>query len=433
MSRKERKFGDFYFCNAEPAICHLSTLYGVHQKLSSLGEIKIKLSMGFWAVFCLSPGLGGDFKLATLISTCDRCPQICVLIPLLPPTPRYPVPSSVTGDSWCSWPLKWDVFTGQVRWGLSKVSRHTGLRSSSVATGCMEAAGESDGVPEWQWEGGLMEIFGREMYGYNWIFSCLRMEGEGGNRGWDGWMASLTQWTWVWANSGRWRRTGKPGVLQSTGLQRVRHSWETEQQQNPYLIFKEFSFCKWRQSSPTIEAKSQIFAFIVSTAGMRWACESDSTNQSLGYKDAETASKPHAQGRWEWCWDSAHGQISVVKVGYLMSSPDWLHSIWCHMAWSCHSCPLLEVPWWVLNSCFFFNYFYLFFCLFWVLVMTCELIAVACGMWHGTSSSLTRDWTCASCLGSAGCWLLDYEGSPWTSYLMNCVSAFHQPELVTIA
>ena len=89
----------------------------------------------------------------------------------------------------------------------------------------------------------------------------------------------------------------------------------TEQQQNPFLIFKEFSFCKWRQSSPTIEAKSQVFAFIVSTASMRWACESDSTNQSLGYKEAETASKPHVEGRWEWCWDSAHGQISVVKVG----------------------------------------------------------------------------------------------------------------------
>ena len=35
--------------------------------------------------------------------------------------------------------------------------------------------------------------------------------GEGGDRGWDGWMASLTQWTWVWANSRRWWRTGKPG------------------------------------------------------------------------------------------------------------------------------------------------------------------------------------------------------------------------------
>ena len=48
-----------------------------------------------------------------------------------------------------------------------------------------------------------------------------RQGGEGGGRGWDGWMASLTQWTWIWATSGRWWRTGKPGVLQSMGLQRL--------------------------------------------------------------------------------------------------------------------------------------------------------------------------------------------------------------------
>ena len=47
---------------------------------------------------------------------------------------------------------------------------------------------------------------------------------EGSDRGWDGWMASMTQWTWVWANSGRWWRTGRPGVLQSMGSQRVRHN-----------------------------------------------------------------------------------------------------------------------------------------------------------------------------------------------------------------
>ena len=45
---------------------------------------------------------------------------------------------------------------------------------------------------------------------------------------WDGWMASLTQWTWVWASSGRWWRTGKPGMLQSMGSQRVGHVWATE-------------------------------------------------------------------------------------------------------------------------------------------------------------------------------------------------------------
>ena len=52
--------------------------------------------------------------------------------------------------------------------------------------------------------------------------------GKGEDRGWDGWMASLTQWTWVWVNSGSWWWTGRPGVLRFMGLQRVGHDWATE-------------------------------------------------------------------------------------------------------------------------------------------------------------------------------------------------------------
>ena len=57
-----------------------------------------------------------------------------------------------------------------------------------------------------------------------------RAGGEGGDRGYDGWMSSPTQWTWVWASFRRWWRTGKPGLLQSMGLQRVGHDLATEQQ-----------------------------------------------------------------------------------------------------------------------------------------------------------------------------------------------------------
>ena len=52
--------------------------------------------------------------------------------------------------------------------------------------------------------------------------------GEGDDRGWDGWMASPTWCTWVWVNSGSWWWTGRPGMLQSMGLQRVGHDWATE-------------------------------------------------------------------------------------------------------------------------------------------------------------------------------------------------------------
>ena len=61
-----------------------------------------------------------------------------------------------------------------------------------------------------------------------WCWERLKGAGEGDNRGWDGWMASLTRWTWVWASFGSWWRTGKPGVLQSMESQRVRHDWVTE-------------------------------------------------------------------------------------------------------------------------------------------------------------------------------------------------------------
>ena len=62
-----------------------------------------------------------------------------------------------------------------------------------------------------------------------WCLERLRAGGEGDNRGWDGWLASSAHWTWVWASSGRWWRTGKPGVSQSMGPQRVGHDWVTEQ------------------------------------------------------------------------------------------------------------------------------------------------------------------------------------------------------------
>ena len=63
------------------------------------------------------------------------------------------------------------------------------------------------------------------------ILGRLKAGGEGDNRGWDGWMASPTRWTWVWASSRIWWRTGKPGVMQATGSQRVRHKWATEPEQ----------------------------------------------------------------------------------------------------------------------------------------------------------------------------------------------------------
>ena len=61
-----------------------------------------------------------------------------------------------------------------------------------------------------------------------WCWEGLGAGREGDDRGWDGWMASLTRWMWVWVNSGGWWWTGRPGMLQFMGSQRVGHDWVTE-------------------------------------------------------------------------------------------------------------------------------------------------------------------------------------------------------------
>ena len=85
---------------------------------------------------------------------------------------------------------------------------------------------------------------------------------DGGDRGWDGWMASLTWWTWVWASSWSWWWIGKPGMLQSLGSQRVRHDRATELNWN---IYKKLCFLETVHLSSPGEAKKKRFCFFVIT------------------------------------------------------------------------------------------------------------------------------------------------------------------------
>ena len=97
----------------------------------------------------------------------------------------------------------------------------------------------------------------------------LRAREKGGDRGWDAWMASLTQWTWVWANSERWWRTGRPGVLQFMGSQRVRHNLATEQQQQNLPRRLCIIEANWQHKSIG-QQRSQNQAEILKTAGKAW-------------------------------------------------------------------------------------------------------------------------------------------------------------------
>ena len=85
-------------------------------------------------------------------------------------------------------------------------------------------------LKETNFEYSLEGLMLKPQYFALWCWERLKAGEEAGDRGWDGRMASLTQWTRAWASSGRPWRTGKRGVLHSLGSQRVRHDWATEQQ-----------------------------------------------------------------------------------------------------------------------------------------------------------------------------------------------------------
>ena len=82
----------------------------------------------------------------------------------------------------------------------------------------------------WSWNSNTLATWCEELIHWKrpWCWERLKAGGERDNRGWDGWMASLTLWIWVWVNSGSRWWTGEPGVLQSMGSQRIGHDWVTE-------------------------------------------------------------------------------------------------------------------------------------------------------------------------------------------------------------
>ena len=82
----------------------------------------------------------------------------------------------------------------------------------------------------WSWNSNILATSCEALTHWKrpWCWKGLRAGREGDDRGWDGWMASLTQCKRVWENSGSWCWTGRPGMLWSMGSQRVRHGWATE-------------------------------------------------------------------------------------------------------------------------------------------------------------------------------------------------------------
>ena len=152
-----------------------------------------------------------------------------------------------------------------------------------------------------------------------WCWERLKAGGEGAGRGWESWMASLTRWTWVWASSRNWWWTGKPGMLQSMGSQRIRHDWATEQEQQLLKFIAKSSLSILGQEElPLAGASSSVDKESACNAGdlgsIPWSGRSpgEGNGNPLHYSCLEN---PMNRGAW---WATVHG---VARVGDLVTKP----------------------------------------------------------------------------------------------------------------
>ena len=120
-------------------------------------------------------------------------------------------------------PLRWTGWNSLQSKGLSRVFSNTTVQKHQFF-----GVHWKDWC--WDWNSNTSGTSCEELTHWKrpWCWEGLGARGEGDDRGWDGWMASPTQWTWVWVNSRSWWWTGRPGVLWFMGSQRIRHDWVTE-------------------------------------------------------------------------------------------------------------------------------------------------------------------------------------------------------------
>ena len=121
--------------------------------------------------------------------------------------------------NWCFWTVV-----------LEKALESLGLQGDPTSPSQRSVLGVHCKDWCWSWNSNPLATWCEELTHLKrpWCWERLRAGREGDDRGWDGWMASPTQWTWVWVDSRSWWWTWRPGMLHFMGLQRVGHDWATE-------------------------------------------------------------------------------------------------------------------------------------------------------------------------------------------------------------
>ena len=145
----------------------------------------------------------------------------------------------------------------------------------------------------WSWNSNTLVTWCEELTHLKrpWCWGKLKAGGEGDNREWDGWMASLTQWTWVCVGSGSWWWTGKPGMLQSMGLQ-------------SQTLLSDWSELNWSLRMEQRKYNEAKVIFSTNDAGAAW--HSHTYTKESTCKRNLTTSQQLTQNRsfswWPWCF-----------------------------------------------------------------------------------------------------------------------------------
>ena len=222
----------------------------------------------------------------------------------------------------------------------------------------------------WSWSSNTLTTWREELA--QWKRRCcwerLEVGGEGDNRWWDGWMTSLTQWTWVWAISQRWWRTERPGMLQSMGSQRVGHDWATELNWTElkvsqlwhywYLVTVQqqwneedrFETCFLFVLGHPFQFLKFLFSFSIwcgCVCVRERQTDRDRKRQSgrgvidSFWKDRELKKRPNTWGKIEIKSMFSHYEVSLWAWGKINFRPDLVYSL-LHGIWKLASSPLEE-------------------------------------------------------------------------------------------
>ena len=176
-----------------------------------------------------------------------------------------------------------------------------------------------------RWSSNLLSIWCEELTQLKrpWCWERLKVGGEGDDRGWDGWMASLTQWTWVWVNSRRWWWTGRPGLLQSMGSQSWTQlsDWTTkEPSQSGQSLSLVWLYNPMNRSTPGLHVHHQLLEF--TQTHVHWVGDAIKTSHPLLSPSPPAFNLPQHQGLFKRV-SSSHQVAKVLEFQLQHQSFQW--------------------------------------------------------------------------------------------------------------